>query len=178
LDILHVTSRTRLLPSFLELRGGFTFPPSWNAGRDASNRPLTIWMPSLHRSAGGAGILTRPRPLGRLGSGRLPAVHPPPIDPVICRGSFSISGRGGSSWPDSVQRALAGHRLGGHPSVRPTWGHRPGRPSHAWPCSGWGLPAAGVAPDAGALLPHRFTLACAGHRSPGAPPSAVCSLLP
>src|SRR3989440_4066996 len=32
-----------------------------------------------------------------------------------------------------------------------------------------------VAPDAGALLPHRFTLACAG-RSP-VPPSAVCSLL-
>jgi hypothetical protein len=53
---------------------------------------------------------------------------------------------------------------GGHPSLRPTWGHRPGRPSLAWPCSGWGLPAAGVAPDAGALLPHRFTLACAGHR--------------
>jgi hypothetical protein len=26
------------------------------------------------------------------------------------------------------------------------------------------LPAAGIAPDAGALLPHRFTLACAAHR--------------
>ncbi len=33
--------------------------------------------------------------------------------------------------------------------------------------------AARVAPDAGALLPHRFTLTC--DRSPG--PSAVCSLL-
>ncbi len=30
---------------------------------------------------------------------------------------------------------------GGHPSTRPTWGHRTGRPSHAWPCSGWGLPS-------------------------------------
>ena len=30
----------------------------------------------------------RPRPLGRLGSSRLPAVHRPPIDPVICRGSY------------------------------------------------------------------------------------------
>ena len=39
---------------------------------------------------------------------------------------------------------------------------------------GGGCLAAGVAPDAGALLPHRFTLACA--RMPG--PSAVCSLLP
>ena len=35
--------------------------------------------------------------------------------------------------------------------------------------------AARVAPDAGALLPHRFTLTCAV-RSPGKP-SAVCSLL-
>jgi hypothetical protein len=80
--------------------------------------------------------------------------------------------------PDSVWRCPCGRRPGGHPSVRPTWGHRPGRPSHAWPCSGWGLPAAGVAPDAGALLPHRFTLACAGRRLPGGTPSAVCSLLP
>ena len=39
---------------------------------------------------------------------------------------------------------------------------------------GGGCLAAGVTPDAGALLPHRFTLACA--RLPG--PSAVCSLLP
>ena len=29
-----------------------------------------------------------PRPLGRLGSSRLPAVHLPPINPVICRGSY------------------------------------------------------------------------------------------
>ena len=32
----------------------------------------------------------RPRPLGRLGSSRLPAVHLPPINPVICRGSYLI----------------------------------------------------------------------------------------
>src|SRR5262245_27648433 len=44
----------------------------------------------------------------------------------------------------------------------------------ARPCSRWGLPAARVAPGAGALLPHRFTLAC--DRRAG--PSAVCSLLP
>ena len=30
----------------------------------------------------------RPRPLGRLGSGRLPAVHLPPINPVVFRGSY------------------------------------------------------------------------------------------
>ena len=32
----------------------------------------------------------RPRPLGRLGSSRLPAVHLPPINPVICRGSYLL----------------------------------------------------------------------------------------
>jgi len=45
---------------------------------------------------------------------------------------------------------------------------------------GGGCRAAGVAPDAGALLPHPFTLTCAVRRArrPGVPPSAVCSLLP
>ena len=32
-------------------------------------------------------------------------------------------------------------RRGGHPSMRPTWGHWAGSPSHIWPCSGWGLPS-------------------------------------
>ena len=36
------------------------------------------------------GSRSRPRPLGRLGSGRLPAVHPPPIHPVVCRGPYLI----------------------------------------------------------------------------------------
>ena len=36
--------------------------------------------------------------------------------------------------------------------------------------------AARVAPGAGALLPHRFTLACAGPLRRPVPPSAVCSL--
>src|SRR5918995_1594795 len=85
------------------------------------------------------------------------------------RSAWSAGGGDGESAckPDSVRWCPCGRRPGGHPSVRPTWGHRPGQPSHAWPCSGWGLPAAGVAPDAGALLPHRFTLACAGRRLPG-----------
>jgi hypothetical protein len=48
-----------------------------------------------------------------------------------------------------------------------------------YPCPTFGLAPGGVyragriTPAAGALLPHRFTLACAGLRSP----SAVCSLL-
>ena len=33
----------------------------------------------------------RPRPLGRLGSGRLPAFHLPPINPVVCRGSYLLN---------------------------------------------------------------------------------------
>ncbi len=69
--------------------------------------------------------------------------------------------------------------MGDHPSLRPTRGvpRRADGPStsSARPCSGWGLPSAGVAPGDGALLPHRFTLACA---DPGGRPSAVCSLLP
>ena len=42
--------------------------------------------------------MLRPRPLGRLGSSRLPAVHRPPIDPVICRGSYLSAQWGGWSW--------------------------------------------------------------------------------
>jgi hypothetical protein len=33
----------------------------------------------------------RPRPLGRLGSGRLPAFHPPPINPVVYRGPYLLN---------------------------------------------------------------------------------------
>ena len=53
--------------------------------------------PGAARSGAGRGRF-RPRPLARLGSGRLPAVHPPPIDPVVCRGPYSLSGWGDSSW--------------------------------------------------------------------------------
>ena len=64
---------------------------------------------------------------------------------------------------------------GGHPSVRPTWGvGRAALPTLGL-APGGVCRAVRVAPGAGALLPHRFTLACA-LRSPG-PPSAVCSLL-
>jgi hypothetical protein len=35
-----------------------------------------------------------PRPLGRLSSGRLPAVHLSPSNPVICRGPYRIEVRG------------------------------------------------------------------------------------
>ena len=69
---------------------------------------------------------------------------------------------------------------GGHPSVRPTWGSPAGAGGTGSPCPLFGLAPGGVyravrvTPDAGALLPHRFTLACA-IPLPG-PPSAVCSL--
>jgi hypothetical protein len=68
---------------------------------------------------------------------------------------------------------------GDHPSERPTWGLPPVRRRAGRPCPTFGLApggvyrAARVTPDAGALLPHRFTLACAGR----SPPSAVCFLL-
>jgi hypothetical protein len=69
----------------------------------------------------------------------------------------------------SVHRSLAGIRMGGHPSVRPTWGHRPGRPSHAWPCSGWGLPSRPGHPGRWCALtapfhPHLIRAWWPGHR--------------
>ena len=74
----------------------------------------------------------------------------------------------------------ASRRLGGHPSVRPTRGlplRAGGSPmSPVGLAPGGGCRAARVAPDAGALLPHRFTLTCDRRRTAG--PSAVCSLLP
>ena len=45
---------------------------------------------------------------------------------------------------------------GGHPSMRPTWGHRAGSPSHAWPCSGWGLPSRSGHPDRWCALTAPF----------------------
>ena len=81
----------------------------------------------------------------------------------------------------SVREVVADVSLGDHPSKRPTrrcrnrsFGGRAAPTPTAWPCTGWGLPAATVARRTGALLPHRFTLACARR----AGPSAVCSLLP
>ena len=81
----------------------------------------------------------------------------------------------------SVREVVADVSLGDHPSERPTrrcrnrsFGGRAAPTPTAWPCTGWGLPAATVARRTGALLPHRFTLACARR----AGPSAVCSLLP
>jgi hypothetical protein len=73
-----------------------------------------------------------------------------------------------------VPRVPHGHRGGGHPSLRSTWGDRPDSPPAFDLAPGGGCLAAEVTLDAGALLPHRFTLACS--RLPG--PSAVCSLLP
>src|SRR5215210_8679574 len=59
----------------------------------------------------------------------------------------------------------AARRLGGHPSVRSTWGCRlaaaagPAVPRFDL-APGGVYRAARVTPGAGALLPHRFTLAC------------------
>ena len=68
--------------------------------------------------------------------------------------------------------------VGDHPSLQPTWPiGRAARGTLGLAPSG-GCRAAGVATDAGALLPHRFTLTCARRRRSGAEPSAVFSLLP
>jgi len=49
----------------------------------------------------------------------------------------------------------------------------PRQESPIWPCSRWGLPCPACHHASGALLPHRFTLACGPLV---ADPSAVCSL--
>ena len=60
-------------------------PPA-GAGRPTPPSPAA---PGLLASS----VVLRPRPLGRLGSSRLPAVHLPPINPVISRGPYlNISG--------------------------------------------------------------------------------------
>jgi hypothetical protein len=97
----------------------------------------------------------------------------------------------GPTWPDElpVERPRDGESACRRGSVRPLGTRWPsisaaylgtahmGRAGY--PCPTFGLAPGGVyragrvTPAAGALLPHRFTLACAGSR----PPSAVCSLL-
>ena len=66
--------------------------------------PLGTVSRCLARSPAGTGLddvrttVIRPRPLARVGSGLLPAVHPPPINPVVFRGSYLFSEWGDSSW--------------------------------------------------------------------------------
>jgi hypothetical protein len=60
-------------------------PTPAGAGRPGTN-PQRVRAPG-HAAPGHLWVL-RPRPLGRLGSSRLPAVHLPPIDPVISRGPY------------------------------------------------------------------------------------------
>jgi hypothetical protein len=99
-DLLrHAPARSRPAP------GGSPTRPAWphhgpsrirparsahrlRPGR-SSHLPLARAAP-LPRNDPGWVLLqgVRPRPLGRLGSSRLPAVHLPPINPVICRGSY------------------------------------------------------------------------------------------
>ena len=48
------------------------------------------WGTEPKRRAHGVVVARRPRSLGRVSSGRLPAVHLPPINPVISRGAYLI----------------------------------------------------------------------------------------
>ena len=84
------------------------------------------------------------------------------------------SGKGCVKSADKPGSVVDSHSSG--PAVtrrleRPTRGQREQRQCPPiWSCSGWGLPCRSRCRDRGALLPHRFTLACAFR------PSAVCSL--
>jgi len=75
--------------------------------------------------------------------------------------------------------------LPGASSSLPERHFRPGRPAHSFPsaCALLGLAPGGVCqasrvtPAAGALLPHRFTLAAVAVRRGLVPAAAVCFLL-
>jgi hypothetical protein len=101
------------------------------------------------------------RGLGRCRWDKHPGQRSNDGEPACRRGSVRPEGRGG------------------HPSKRPTWGLPPIRKRAGYPYPTFGLApggvyqAARVTPGAGALLPHRFTIACANR----SPPSAVCFLL-
>jgi hypothetical protein len=101
----------------------------------------------------------------------LPGLNWTPRDTFpLVSGTIPLRARLGDGEPacrrGSVHRALAGHRMGGHPSERPTWDWSEDRAGSPW--SLFGLAPGGVCratrvtPGAGALLPHRFTLTCAG----------------
>ena len=77
--------------------------------------------------------------------------------------------------PNSVHPKVCGH-LSGRARCRAAQAANPGlllrgprQEPPIWPCSRWGLPCPACRHASGALLPHRFTLAC-GRRSD---PSAV-----
>ena len=76
-----------------------------------------------------------------------------------------------SGEPACKRDSVAAPAAGGHPSLRPTRKcpeGRTGSPSFLLGLAPGGVyPAAGVAPDAGALLPHPFTLTCDRKRSIG-----------
>ena len=92
----------------------------------------------------------RPRPLGRLGSGRLPAFHLPPINPVVSRGAYlsrvgmlvlgcdsrldAFSGSHFRTWLPSG----AGCPTTGPPAVRPARSSRTraSSPQHPNACGG------------------------------------------
>jgi hypothetical protein len=98
---------------------------------------------------------------------------------ILARGTFCRSRRCSDGEPACRRGSVRPEGRGGHPSKRPTWGLPPVRRRTGRPCPTFGLApggvylAARVTPGAGALLPHRFTIACADR----SPPSAVCSLL-
>lgn len=79
-------------------------PPRWKVPhlRSFTTNPwialFTRDAPHRHSLETGSNWGNRPRPSARLGSGRLPAVHPPPVDPVVSRGPYLTSEWGGSSW--------------------------------------------------------------------------------
>jgi hypothetical protein len=150
--------------------------PTWRIGEDRAGAPgprQRLRDPRHLRAFVARFRGSDPR-CGRLGSGsrglaavrrtlwdKSPGQRPSDGEPACRRGSVRPR-RGG----------VAIH-LSGLPGDCPSSG-RTGRPCPTFGLAPGGVyRAARVTPDAGALLPHRFTLACAGR----SPPSAVCSLL-
>ncbi len=111
---------------------------------------LRICRPNLLASYSGARFAMSPTDYGKGLRGGLPRG---PVSRILYPGG---PGRWSSIWSSRCRKESCG-LPGDAVERRPPKNRR--HPS-IWPCSGRGLPASRLAPEPGALLPHRFTLAC------------------
>ena len=76
-----------------------------------------------------------------------------PVSRILCPGMMP-------GWWPSILSSRCRKDHAAYPGIRSGAVLLERRYPSIWPCSGWGFPASRFAPEPGALLPHRFTLAC------------------
>jgi hypothetical protein len=155
------------------LRVGFTEPPGSPRALVRSCRTVSpLPVPSRGRAIGGLFSVALSCGSPRLASRQHPALWSPDLPrPGRRRPKATPPSR------DHLAGVLSSalRRLGGHPSVRPTWDV--GRATHVpvRPCSGWGLPSRPGRPGRWCALAAPFHPCLCLPGEPGGP-SAVCSL--